>query len=1565
MTDEQLLQLIEETPAEELTAEQIAMLRERVPHSSQLQQAIRSQLRLEHTLAAVLGRVNVSVDAILARAARERGVLRRRLWMATGAAAAIAAALVWWWLRSPDPVSDPAPHPVAQQGNSDPPAPDGPNSPDGESPGPGQQNPAPAPETVVVSPETAIADEDEPWASAFKEEGDLPAFDEVCFDDFPSSQAAVTTDDLARWFIPIEPERLRVQISSRSAFVEGLVRLRPAWKQGLALRLATHSQQNLRLHLFSGNRGVTIWAQEYAEPGWAAYVTSRQGNDPRPSSYSLAATDGGRMRRLGRGTVELHYEAGMVVLSRGDVRLLTAPLPTPPTEIFIEGRAAWRGIELFRVKGLPRSDEPCPLVRRVDSPATIPWQKTLPAGARLQPQPDGSLRLTATNTAQPAYAWMVRPELGPYEYVFEIANPSPGTGLYLGDHQGKPVAALGAFREQRTGQVVLDYSTRAGSRDTHQIDDRRVATPYVTDRCWLKLVLGAGAWKCFISADGVNFTPMGERFETNVPAGCHTLGMYCLAGGNRQLTLHHLQVRELGALASLVEADLRDRALALDDMPDVGNWLAAVVRHQPPEVDDRDWRLACAVRTLGGQPSPALAAGLLKALATEGIAQPTPVAVRCKLLEQVTLLSNTLDERTALHLGSLYEELGRSVHQEGEPRPYSSLAASLHDAPFWGPAAVSLVPERLVRSEMLQMIYGGNWDLGADLARQIKFWNRTADLSLRSLPPGRENLDRLADWMLINVAFATPDQQPSFVPLANLGDDSPPQRRLRRRRQDERPSPPRFADWRHPFVEQVSKEGYNILAEFQAALSGDAYEDACQVITAAQTAGTLGLLPDAHDSQLFVSLPAAVALAMQDRPELRRTMQEKYGGIGQLRLRQAMRDGDTDTVRGVSVQFHGTHAAAEAHLWLGDRSLSSGDFAGAMGHYRTALETAPASLVHSLTARLRLAAAMVGREAGAPATQDVQFGGERLTASAFEQLVQELQQQRKPPPGVNAADGVAAFRLPTPARFEPEVLLEYAGTKGRDPNAAPQQVDWTARQLAVTPSGSRLYFSDGFVTTAFDIINKKELWSTEPQGSPLVHGWSCVATPPVVVAGHVLIRQVTQRGSQILCLEASTGKQVWESRADLAIASNPILLQDEVVAIAVSTRRDGNLTLSLVSFDARTGDLMTRQPLLQLADYWESRLPCHLVAIENRLVANCGGCVFSCNLLGQPRWLRRQIWLSPVADAEYLQQHHQAPLVVDKQVFSTQRGVRAIEAIDLDTGRLQWRTAVADIRRLLGVQAGVLVVETQAGWLGLSPDTGERLWHRAARGKHLEGVLVGDSGSLLIAEAQPWEGDTFRPVLAWIDAANGEEIAHAPLGSLQSKNPRLGPLTVWRDRVMGFAAVDAERDPQRTLYEFKRAGAAFALRPLDQSLQAWASASPLLHAATEQLAPGWTLAASLVDKETGLRSDTSVSPAVPYVATLANPMHPAQFVQRLEVPEGAKARLVLEAAAAGDQSWQLEVSAGDKILLQQSIGKTPFRRDIDLSAFAGQKTWLTAQQLYPQRGEAHARWRKLQVIITP
>lgn len=73
LTDQQLLELIETKPPEELTLAEIDQLRRRLTQSTELQEALAGRLSMDRYLADALGRVDVSVDgSSLARATPRR-----------------------------------------------------------------------------------------------------------------------------------------------------------------------------------------------------------------------------------------------------------------------------------------------------------------------------------------------------------------------------------------------------------------------------------------------------------------------------------------------------------------------------------------------------------------------------------------------------------------------------------------------------------------------------------------------------------------------------------------------------------------------------------------------------------------------------------------------------------------------------------------------------------------------------------------------------------------------------------------------------------------------------------------------------------------------------------------------------------------------------------------------------------------------------------------------------------------------------------------------------------------------------------------------------------------------------------------------------------------------------------------------------------------------------------------------------------------------------------------------------------------------------------------------------
>jgi len=207
----------------------------------------------------------------------------------------------------------------------------------------------------------------------------------------------------------------------------------------------------------------------------------------------------------------------------------------------------------------------------------------------------------------------------------------------------------------------------------------------------------------------------------------------------------------------------------------------------------------------------------------------------------------------------------------------------------------------MLHHELLTLAEQERWQQVGELCRRVRYWTRSGDYAY-STPPWKDGSEvtlYLLRWASAQAWLYGPKYAGGKPPLVRT-------------------------EWRHPLIESLNKETFNVLAEFDAAVEGAAYRDACQVISTAASPEARGLLPCATDRRLLVSLPAAVELAMQNTPALRQAMQEHFGALGRLRMKQVLADSDPAAAAAVALHFHGTAAAAEAHRWLGDRWLSGG-----------------------------------------------------------------------------------------------------------------------------------------------------------------------------------------------------------------------------------------------------------------------------------------------------------------------------------------------------------------------------------------------------------------------------------------------------------------------------------------------------------------------------------------------------------------------------------------------------------------------------------------------------------------
>ncbi len=1397
MTDEQLIELIEQVPAEELTPDQLAALRARLPTSEPLQTSLQERLLMDQYLCDVVGDTQVSVDAIFAAAHASR----RRVWMywVAGLAAVLLPIVIWGLSQNdpaehiadvgnvntprnlpdsdhpPSPESDPAKtkdpsNPDAPQQDPTTKPPEEPAKPDPDSDPQPEQQPVGVPDAPNVpaplKPEQVKPDL-APWDVA---QPPVP-FEEAAFVDFPAERTSMGLDELKKWLRPVGG-KLR-EVSQGPPLSEGTMALRPAWHPEMALRFSLHNHNGLRIYAYHGRQGVCFALYSQPQMRWGGYLARRNLDEIAPEHQSFVGTDGGRFQRSGAGTVELRYADGQMILSRGNVVLLAVPMPGPPDDVYFDGLIFWQGIAAMRTEPPTLDHARRPVVLRSTHPGRMAFRSTLPRGAKLDSLADGRLQLSAESNKSRASATLAIGEPGLYEVIMAVDEPQPGTGVFLSDSTGRILHRVAFVADTKTGWTSYLAAPDERTQTVTEDPTKRPAR-FAAQRQWLRMVVGAGTCKYFVSADGKFWRSSGETPWRNVnTGGVATLGIYCVPGTEaKKIILAHAEVREFVSIDHLVPRDLRSQALVLDDSDNWEQWHPAVERRRPMDVSAEAWQQACALRTLWGTPPPALARSLFDLLAETALRQAENTTSYVSLLEELAELLDIWDEPKANEFVARYFDRIEQQQLAGEMPDYAQIEHALMSAPIETGANLQAIPVSLVRAELVERLYHHHWEPARAASTRHRFWFAPQARLGRTVP-----VLQLIDWVDALAARRNP-----------LDDGDAPQL---------------SGTLRHPVLVRISKEGYNVMAEFEAALDGQSFADACAIISHANSAAALGLLPDSVERRLLVSLPAAIQQAMLDFPQLKQTMNDKFGPLGRLRIRTAVESGDAEGVQAATLQFAATEAAAQAHYWLGSRALSAGNFAQAIGHFQRAMLDIAADQRPQVNARLRLAGAMVGRELGNPVAVAVEFGGTRLSSSQCEQLVQQTYQQRRSDNQIQRQHRETPSDVLPLATYKTNAWAQFAGTAASDANQAPRGVDWAARQTAVTVSADHMLVSDRFRLSCYRLSDGGLAWDVLLPGSHRVHQWSQSQMRPLATGESIYVRRLLKEGPVLTSLNPDNGAVVWQTSPATAVASDPLWVNHGLYTMTIQPLHDRTRQLSLTAYDPETGEVISQRPLLNLRDQYQGQYPCNIAAVDHLIYGTVAGSVFCCDVLGQPRWLRRQTWFPPQLDDDW---HHQTPtdpLIAQGRVFVSQPGVRAVECLDAQTGRSLWRTPMADLRRIVGRAADTLIVETQSGLQGLDADSGEFRWHFLER-QLLAAEQLGAQRLLCTRRIPQAEGSPGIELI-WLDPSDGQAIAHTLLETPAVKLPMLGPFVQHDKRTWALLGVD-EVEPRRQIVELLRTG---------------------------------------------------------------------------------------------------------------------------------------------------------------
>jgi len=1395
-------------------------------------------------------------------------------------------------------------------------------------------------------------------------------FHETSFGGAPNGSTGLTEDGAKRWLEGVGSHPLELVTPEKSGSgvvtLTGLARLKAPWRPDAVLWLSFDDTKPLSLHFWGPQEGVTLryYRSSYWR-SWVAYrITRRPGEQLALGDQQLVVSDPGLAllstddRRAGltpSGTYAVRHQDGSLVMTKGDVRLLTVPMAAPPSEVYLEADGApLRGLAMARSGPVPEEAlRERPIVMRGDRPAALGWQEDLPEGAALKRLADGRVRLSAGRMTSLATACVPLIWPGLYEVVFELEDPMPGTGVYLGDDQSSPSQAVGFFRDPRTGLTYFGFDQPTAAPTATTLDISKAAVPYAGRRQWLRLVLAGSRLRCFASGDGVHW---GEVFlpRQNAPSFFSHVGLYCRPGEKpRGVTLRRVQVRRLDALRSLAPVELREQAAKRGgawfshEASDLGAWQQGVWETQPPGVDAGAWRRASAIAALIAGAGPPLSNALLDGLIEDFLAGPAPLEARLRLLEDAALVYDTYATADAVRFLAHYERLGHALLRDGDLRGFDEVRRALMTAPVWPQThRVDPLPVDLVRDQLIAVASQQQWDEGHALCRGLGFWCRPANPG-SNWTGAQAGLRPLANWVQARSQAAVPngpDDEKSAIPATE----------------------------RHPLIVYPNKEAYTTCADLEAAVREGSYAAACTILTAAAWPEG-ALVADPTDGQLFISPPIAVEAAMRQRPRFREAMLEHVGDVHWIRLNRAMVEGNVAAIRLAAVKYHSTPVAAQAYGWLGDRLAADGQFAAAISRYRQALSMAAAEQRHQLSARLRLAGAMIGREMGEPATEPVDFNDVRLAPAKFEELVAAmlLKYHKPAADGSDGGPATSGSSPPPPAGLAPRPWAAFQGDVGTGPESVPApaaSLDWPARQMAVTFTADAMLVSNRFQVTAYDLATARVRWTYglgAEQGP--THAWSLVPMRPQVAGSRVYVRLVSKpSGTRLACLDLQTGKPLWAGQPQRHVISDPLFVHGQLFALCTDAAAGEPITLVwLAAFDPETGVVLGESPLVELGNPWSTQRVCQATMVGDRIVAAIAGSVLCCDTFGRVRWVRRDPWIPPPHDPGYGRQHHQAPLVRDGRVYVAQPGVRAVECLDIESGRLHWRRAIPHVRRVIALCDDKLVIETDLGIRGLDAETGRDLWYHQDA-EMLDVCAQGGPGGLLYVRRRALGGKRQCPALVWLDAASGRPTGRSALVGLAAEQPLMGPVVAHGNRLWCFAAVRDEKgvlQAQRNILELIAQGP--ALPGEGPSPAAWnAGVDEAVRSAAAVVLPGWSVLSTEHDEETGWRAEMAGKPGVLVTKAGATP---TRLARRVHVPAGRKPRLVLEIGHDPQSASKLEIRADGLAILQLTPRPTAAAADwhpleVDLSARAGRDVWLTVVQEQAGDGPAVMYWKRLEVL---
>jgi hypothetical protein len=1241
-----------------------------------------------------------------------------------------------------------------------------------------------------------------PWTKTLGP--DAPEPTEADLFRLPKPRPPVDEAEIRTWFTAVagQSQRFTHHPQTQALTIEGSFRLVPPLRPGTALRLWVSDPTELRMVAWARNDGAAIEVEgPTTGPRWCGSVLTRSAPGGPTASRWLAHTSDGRGTRSGGGwhvgyrgfvgILELRYTEGVLLLSRGDVRLLEVPLPAAPDELLFEGKLMIHGIELVRAVDPPTLLPPLPTTAEW-RPADLAWEGS--GKNALRPQPDGSVRLAQPDgevTTPLVAMWKLPPPtLGPREILVRITDVMPGTGVCLGGPDGKPVEVLGFVGPaaggptDRQGNLFMpwlpDQSPLTGG------DPKNLGYAFAPRSLWLRFHAGFNGNNDYLSmawsADGRTWARPRQLIGWPEMVALGSVGLFVGGHPGQAATLTHVAVADMPGFARIFPRDLltavEPKLVGIHGARQSHVWRKATLDAKPAGVDDTRWLAAAAVRCL---------------------------ATNCARISDLPLLiwqhAATLDLPLADQI-AVCDDLNRYVESSGVYGVFARRCVDRGDL------------------EGFRAIWRAMQHAPSDMPFVIDYFQRVDPLCVS---------ERLLRWLFVAgpAADLRIEAERHAFYLHGTGLATAVLRRIDA----------------EPAVVVETGRLVNAAADFAAAIDAAAWDDAHRA--AGLAAETLAddpldrLVPHPADGELLQAFPLLVASTLADHADFRSFMQQDPADRGRLRLTRLAAAADARGMAMAAVNFQGTGAAAAAREWLALRELATGDCTAAREHARAGIDDAAADVRGRLLSVIALADAVGGNGPRPQATAAIGT----IPAAEIAAVVTAAAprpgaaEPTPPPPGdleavkrldlgpanapVNAGIYPPALSAPWDQRFDVSL---------KSPPFTLHRLDWAAEVCSIVPAAGRLLVGNRLELVAIDPQTGGQAWRTPAvPNPPPVSALGLVPMRPVCDERHAFMRRLAPDGRPtVVAVRLADGTIAWETAAapGRMPLSDPLLVDGGLRVCELHAQLPD--VLMLATLDPATGAVRRSQPLCDLLPewqvVWENRVSpgdCQVAAADGRLYVTTSGAVICCDANGQIVWLRRQPWLGQQFDPWWWFQASTPPLVREGSVFVVQPGVHAVTALDAATGRLRWRVPLPLVRRLAGVagagDAARLVVESGDGLFAIDPRDGTMrlilagsadpgVGFNLVAASRLLGAAVPTADGTVIVPVQRRRSDTdttdtLDAAILWLDAASGVVRHEAALPQLAGKPPWVGPLAAAGGRLWTLTHASNPADVRRTLWE--------------------------------------------------------------------------------------------------------------------------------------------------------------------